>query len=262
MATGVTTVVDQQRLPGRVAWPAEPAEGVPPLESGDQLSRAEFERRYEAMPHVKKAELIEGVVYMPSPVKGKHGRPHGQIMAWLGAYCAATPGVGLYDNTTVRLGQATEVQPDALLRLEAGGRSQMSPDDYIEGAPELIVEIAATSASVDMHAKLRAYRRNGVQEYLVWQVYEQRVDWFELRRGEYAPLEPAVGRSGVLCSRVFPGLWLAVPSLLAGDLAAVLAELQQGLASQEHAALVQQLEAVVAWPVREEGPEYRPADGG
>ena len=39
-----------------------------PLEHGDHLTREEFERRYEAMPHVRKAELIEGVVYMPSPV--------------------------------------------------------------------------------------------------------------------------------------------------------------------------------------------------
>ena len=114
----------------------------PPLESGDRLTRIEFERRYQEMPHIKKAELIEGVVYMPSPIRfEKHAEPHAQIIIWLGAYHVDTPGVRLADNATIRLDMDNEVQPDALLRLDAaaGGRSQISPDDYIEGAPELIV---------------------------------------------------------------------------------------------------------------------------
>ena len=128
-----------------------------PLENGDRLSRCEFERRYESRPDIKKAELIEGVVYMTLPVRAKsHGEPHAQIMAWLGTYYAATPGVQLCDNTTVRLDLDNEVQPDALLRLEpaAGGQSSISAKDYIEGAPELIAEIAASSAAYDLHDKL------------------------------------------------------------------------------------------------------------
>lgn len=35
-----------------------------PLENGDRLSRFEFEHRYQAMPELKKAELVEGVVYI------------------------------------------------------------------------------------------------------------------------------------------------------------------------------------------------------
>jgi Uma2 family endonuclease len=213
----------------------------PPLASGDRLTRAEFERRYEAMPHVKKAELIEGVVYMPSPVSASHGQAHGIVIAWLGTYCAVTPQVGLYDNTTVRLDADNEVQPDALLRLESalGGRSRISKDGYLEGAPELVVEVAISSAAYDLHDKLRVYRRNGVQEYVVWQIYDERVDWFVLREGEYVPLTP--DEAGVVRSHVFPGLWLAVPTLLAGDLAEVLAVLQQGLATEEHAAFVERL---------------------
>jgi len=129
----------------------------PPLESGDRLTRHEFERRYHAMPHVKKAELIEGVVYIPSPVHFEdHAEPHSWAVTWLGVYCAATPGVKLGDNATVRLDLDNEVQPDALLRLEpaAGGRSRISYDDYVKDAPELIVEIAANSASYDLHDKL------------------------------------------------------------------------------------------------------------
>lgn len=203
------------------------------LENGDRLSRHEFERRYTAMPHLKKAELIEGVVYVPSPVRHKsHGKPHAAIMAWLLHYWIATPGVDLGDNTTVRLDLDNEPQPDALLRIESGGRSRLSEDDYIEGAPELIVEIAASSANYDLHDKKRAYRRNWVQEYIVWQIFEHQLDWFSLKEGEYVLLPDA---DGVVQSQVFPGLWLAVPALLAGNMVEVLAVLQSGLNSSEHA---------------------------
>jgi Uma2 family endonuclease len=208
-----------------------------PLESGDRLTRAEFERRYAAMPHIKKAELIEGEVHMPSPVHHvSHGKPHAHLIGWLVAYCAATPGVDLGDNVTVRLDQTNEVQPDALLRLEKG-QSRISADDYIEGAPELVAEIASSSAAIDLHRKLPAYLRSGVLEYLVWRTLDEQLDWFELREGEYVPLEP--DEQGILRSRVFPGLWLAVTPLLAGDLALVLAELHKGLAADEHATFVQ-----------------------
>ncbi len=206
---------------------------TPRLESGDRLSRTEFERRYAQSPHLK-AELIEGVVYVASPVRAKqHGKPHGFIMTWLGTYMAATPGVDLEDNATVRLDLDNEPQPDALLRIEpeAGGGSRITEDDYIEGAPELVVEIAASSASVDLNAKLNAYRRNGVKEYLVWQIYENQIRWFQLQDSEYIELEP---ENGVIKSRVFPGLWLAIASLQQGDIAAVLSNLQIGLSSPEH----------------------------
>lgn len=212
---------------------------IPLLENGDRLTRPEFERRYAAMPQVKKAELIEGIVYMPSPVRARqHGRPHALVMGWLGVYWAATLGVDLCDNTTVRLDLDNEPQPDALLRIE-GGTSRISEDDYIEGAPEFVVEIAASSASKDLHDKLRAYRRNGVQEYLVWQIYEQQLNWFSLQAGEYVLL--AADNQGVICSQVFPGLWLASSALLQNDLAAVITCLQQGLQTVEHAAFKKRL---------------------
>lgn len=227
---------------GELRTPDTTLIGVPPLENGDRLTRREFERRYQARPDIKKAELIEGVVYMPSPVRFQsHREPHSHIIAWLGIYCATTPGVRLGDNATVRLDRDNEVQPDALLRIEpeAGGHSRISEDDYIEGAPELIVEIAATSASYDLHDKLRVYRRNGVQEYVVWQVYDRRLDWFHLTEDAYVPLDP--NTSGVICSQIFPGLWLTVPALLEGNLAGVLAEVQRGLQTDEHRAFVERL---------------------
>jgi Uma2 family endonuclease len=195
------------------------------------------------MPHIKKAELIEGGVYVLSPVSASHSQSPADVMGWLAAYRAATPGIGLYDNATVRLDPDNEVQPAAVLRLEpaVGGHSKISDDNYVKGPPELIVEIAASSAAVDLHDKLKVYRRNGVQEYLVWPVYDERVDWYRLdaERGEYVPLTPEV--TGVICSQVFPGLRLAAEALLDGDLAGVLAELQKGLATPEHAAFVERL---------------------
>lgn len=233
------------RQPRRVRRMAQrpdvPGVVPPPLQNGDRLTRPEFERRYAAMPHVKKAELIEGVVHMPTPVSNRHSETHGLIIGWLAAYRAATPGVHLNDNATVRLDLDNEPQPDALLRLDEarGGRSHVGEDDYIEGVPELIAEITATSASYDLHDKLHAYRRNGVQEYLVWRIYDQELDWFSLQEGQYVPLDP--DEEGVIRSQVFPGLWLHVPAMLAGDLARVLAELQKGLATDEHAAFVTRL---------------------
>lgn len=213
----------------------------PPLESGDRLARPEFERRYAAMPALKRAELIEGVVYVASPVQVTHGRAHGQIITCLGTYCAATPGVDLADNATVRLDPDNEPQPDVLLRLDPadGGRSRIGADQYVEGPPELIVEIAGSSAAYDLHDKLRAYRRNQVQEYLVWQIYEGRIDWWELREGEYQPL--AADAAGVIRSTVFPGLWLATTALLAGRLSDALGALHQGLETSEHAAFAARL---------------------
>jgi Uma2 family endonuclease len=213
-----------------------------PLESGDRLTRQEFERRYIASPHIRKAELVEGVVYVASPVRAtRHGRPHGMIMAWLGVYWTATPGVDLQDNATVRLDADNEPQPDALLRIEpeVGGNSLITEDDYIEGVPELIVEVAASSASYDLNDKLNAYRRNGVQEYIVWQMYENRVDWFVLQEGRYVAAIP--DENGIIRSDVFPGLWLSVNALRQGNRDEILAVLQQGLATAEHQAFVERL---------------------
>ncbi len=216
----------------------------PPLLAGDHLSRAEFERRYHAHPEIKKAELLEGVVYMGSPLRyHHHGLPHSDINTWLGVYRAATPGTLTGDNVTVRLDLANEVQPDALLRLlpALGGRSHVTEDDYLAGAPELIVEIAASSAAYDLHTKRQVYARSGVQEYLAVQMYEQRIDWFVLEDEVYQVLTPAP-EDGVLRSRRFAGLWLQPAALWRSDLPALLAVLHAGLVSPEHAAFVADLQ--------------------
>ena len=215
---------------------------VLPLENGDRLTRDEFERRYHAMPQVKKAELIEGIVHMPSPVRlKKHGQPHSDLVTWLGTYRAGTPGVLQGDNSTTKLDLDNEPQPDVLLMIDpaSGGQAKLSPDDYVEGAPELVCEVAASSANIDLHAKLNAYRRNGVREYVVWVVGERDVRWFVLAEGRYDRLPPDA--DGLLRSRVFPGLWLDPAALVGGDMARVLDVARAGTASPEHAAFARTL---------------------
>jgi Uma2 family endonuclease len=217
---------------------------IPLLENGDKLNRYEFERRYNAMPNLKKAELIEGIVYMAAALRFRsHGQPHAWILTWLGTYEAATTGVALGVEPTVRLDLDNEPQPDVVLMInpDAAGQARLSEDDYIEGAPELIVEIAASSVAIDLHAKKQAYRRNGVKEYIVWQVLDRQLTWFYLEQGEY--LELGADSNGIMRSQVFPGLWLGVAELLAGNMQSVLSVLQTGLQSSEHAAFAEKLAA-------------------
>ncbi|MEO1428407.1 MAG: Uma2 family endonuclease [Cyanobacteria bacterium J06632_19] len=215
---------------------------IPLLESGDRLTRHEFEGRYTAMPDNRKAELIEGIVYMASPLRLRsHGEPHGNLILWLGTYKVTIPGLILGDNSTVRLDLDNEPQPDVVLLIDEklGGQARISEDDYIEGAPELVAEVAASTASNDLHDKKNAYRRNSVLEYIVWQVFENKLDCFYLQDGKYLSLEPDA--EGIIKSKIFPGLWLAASALLTGEMNQVLKVLQQGLNSPEHTEFVKQL---------------------
>lgn len=203
-------------------------EGVPVLlESGDRLTRAEFHRRYCARPEIKKAELVGGVVYVASPARARqHGTPVNLARFWLGSYAMLHPEIEVADDSTVFLGDDDEVQPDACLyRPVFGGEgARLTDAGYLEGAPELVVEVAASSASYDLHDKKEAYRRAGVPEYVVWRVIDRAVDWFVLRDGVYVRLEPDA--DGVIGSMRLPGLRLSAPALLAADRAALVAALQ------------------------------------
>lgn len=186
------------------------------------MTRAEFHRRYALHPEIKSAELIEGVVYVASPLRARdHGFQDASVAGWLAGYWANQPGVRCASNSTVVLDADNEVQPDVVLLRESDGSSRLTADGYIQGPPELVVEISASSTSQDLHQKKNAYRRNGVQEYIVWRVLDGAIDWFALHDGQYVALAP--GDNGVIESAVFPGLRLDVAAMLAGDLARVLA---------------------------------------
>jgi len=206
---------------------------IPLLEAGDRLSQSEFLRRYNAMPKCEHAELVEGVVYMASPVAAEtHGEPHFSLIGWLFQYRARTPAVYGGDNSTLLLDVDNAPQPDAYLRLgtERSGQSRIE-DGYVVGAPELVAEVSASTASYDLHDKLHAYRRNGVCEYLVWRTWDQEVDWFLLQDGVFQPQQ---SDKGIYRSQSFPGLWLDTRALLANDMASVLDCLQQGMESSDY----------------------------
>jgi hypothetical protein len=232
MATDITTSKPEKASSSR----------IPLLHPGDRLTRVEFERRYAAMPNVNKAELIEGMVHMPSPVSNEHSGPHFDLITWLGLYRLTTPGIEGGDNGTLRLDLDNEPQPDAFLRIleSHGGQTRLDDEGYISGGPELIAEVAVSSASIDLHTKLNVYRRNGVREYVVWRVEDRAVDWFVLREGRFDPLLP--GPAGLYQSTVFPGLWLDPEAMIRGDMLSVFQSVQQGIATPEHAAFVAEMQ--------------------
>ncbi len=214
---------------------------IPPLENGDHLSRDEFERRSNAMPHIK-AELLEGVVYMPAATRASyHSRPHQMIAALLAVYDANSPGTISYDAASVRLDLDNMPQPDQALLLlpECGGQAKVSDDDYLENAPELVWEISASTASYDLNVKLPIYRKNGVKEYVIWRVIDEAIDWFVLQDSEY--VRKNIGADGLLKSTIFPGLWVNPDDLIRQSMNSMLKTLDRGLASPEHAEFVKTL---------------------
>jgi hypothetical protein len=198
------------------------------------------------MPSVNKAELIEGVVYMPSPVRYEdHGGPHSDVVFWLGLYRAATPGIDTADNATVRLDLRNTLQPDAcIFILPAFGGNVRIEDGYLIGGPELALEVSATSAAIDLHEKFDAYGRNGVREYIVFRVFDRVIDWFVLRGDRYDRLAP--DSFAIYRSEVFPGLWLDANALLARDLNRLTRTVQQGIATPEHTDFVARLQQQAA----------------
>jgi hypothetical protein len=233
------------------------AEAIPPLRDGDRMGVEEFLRRYAADPVVYSAELLQGVVHItrwrefqngkemivPPISADGHAMPDNRLQTWLGVYSAHTSGVvSSGPATTLLPSQATGLEPDAVLRIlpTHGGASTIGADKFLHGTPELLAEISFTSGARDFGKKFDAYQDEGVPEYLVWRTAEKEVHWFVLKRKKYIALEPHA--DGTLRSEQFPGLWLDVPALLAGDMAKVLATLQKGIASSEHAAFVARLQ--------------------
>ena len=224
--------------------PAPPT--IPLLVDGQRLGQAEFHRRYEAMPPRTRAELVGGTVYMPSPMSADHGESTPDIIIWLGLYRRRTPGLRLADGATVVLDKFGEPQPDALLRIEPelGGTCSVNEDNYLTGPPEMVVEVAKSSRLFDLGAKRTDYERAGVQEYIVVTLDPHDVHWYVRRAKKLVRMR--LGRDGLYRSKVFPGLWLDPVALSRGDLDGVIAALDRGLASPDHAAFVAKLAAAAA----------------
>lgn len=215
-----------------------------PLRNGDTLDQPTFHELYEQTPKDFRAELIEGVVYVSSPVSAEHSESHIEMAGWLAVYKAATPGVVACDNGSVILDFSNEYQPDASLAIveEGGGQSRVNKKGYVEGAPELCVEVAYSSAAIDLHAKKKVYARTGVREYVVAVLQAGRVDCFELNNKVFK--ESPADEAGIWKSGVFPGLWLNGPALIRKETAAVLETLHEGLATPEHQQFCEKLKSL------------------
>jgi Uma2 family endonuclease len=210
------------------------------LIEGQRLDQPTFHALYEAMPPGTRAELINGVVHMPSPVGPKHGRADARTLMWLGFYEANTPGVETLANTSTALGRKSELQPDGLLRIlpECGGQT-LKESRFVLGVPELVVEVAHTSRFTDLGPKFEDYERVGVLEYLVRAIDPDELRWFVLRLGRFVDYSP--DSDGIYRSEVFPGLWLEPDALLSGDLRRLQTIVDLGCATPEHAAFVAKL---------------------
>jgi Uma2 family endonuclease len=215
---------------------------APPLEAGQRLRQPEFHARYHAMPPGTKAELVGGVVVMPSPLGDRHGIVGNNASTWIGVYKWRTPGTEASDNVTTILGDDDEFQPDCSLRIKsAKGGQTRKVGKYVGGCPELVVEVASSSRSIDLGAKLAEYERAGALEYVVFAIDPDEVYWHVRQGDRLVQVNP--GPDGIYRSVAFPGLWLDPIALFADDGPALLATLDLGLAIPQHAAFVAELAA-------------------
>lgn len=215
------------------------AERTTTLIDGMRLSRDEFLRRWDQLPEVKFAELIDGVVRLPSPLSLEHGDIDNLLAWWTRTYAFETPGTKSSSNATWLMGEDAP-QPDQSLRLlpEYGGQSSLR-GRLAFGAPELAIEVSFASTPIDLHEKYRLYESSGVQEYLVVLVQSREVRWHHLEGDSYRLLE--MDGEGLLCSVVFPGLWLDAAALFNEDEDRFQSVTRDGLASPEHGTFVEWL---------------------
>ena len=215
---------------------------LPPLVAGQRLDQPTFHERYEAMPPGTRAELIGGVVSMPSPMSYEHDRRNNAAIFMLTYYEGFTPGVEALGGVTTILGIRGEVQPDAMLRIlpECGGRTR-PVGDYVGGSPELVVEVSLSTRRKDLGPKLRDYDRAGVLEYLVSTTGPDDFHRYALRDGRL--IREPLPADGLFQSEVFPGLWLDPAALRSRDFRGMMATLDRGIATPEHAAFAARLAA-------------------
>ncbi|MFT3878951.1 MAG: Uma2 family endonuclease [Gemmatales bacterium] len=213
---------------------------LPLLYDGQRLDRETFHRLYEASPELKRVQLIEGIVHMPSPMRFvQHANPQTCINGWLFCYSSQTPGVRNGGSATLKIDTENEFEPDGMLFYDQG-QLVIADDGYLEGVPELVVEVSASTISVDSKEKFRVYEKQGVKEYLLWNTQADTITWFARNKNKFVAMKP--NRAGIIQSKTFPGLWLDVAAMLEGDLTQVMKTLNEGLTSGPHVKYVKRFE--------------------
>jgi hypothetical protein len=201
---------------------------APPLESGDVLDAQEYWRRYSAGPKKQRAERINGKVYVMNPLRAvQHGNPHLLLAHWIAAYAMHDPTLIGSDNATIRMNTDNDPQPDLCL-LRVDGQTRFDEGGYILGAPEMIVEIAGSSASYDFGEKRDVYEAAGVGEYLIFESIEGQIQWWRLANGRFVEIQPDCG---IYESVLFPGLWLDAEALRSANALKLIDTLKQGMDS-------------------------------
>jgi Uma2 family endonuclease len=218
------------------------SKALTPLQPGERLDQRAFHARYEAMPEGTWAELVDGVVVMPSPLRNDHGRYDDLVSFWVVSYRRFTKGLSSGKNSTVILDYGSEVQPDGHLKIrsELGGQTRIE-DGYIVGAPELVIEISRSSRVFDLGPKKAIYERAGVWEYIVAELDPDRLHWFVRSGDRFSELD--ADPDGIYRSRMFPGLWLDADAFYAEDLDQIAEVLEQGVATPEHSEFAAKLAA-------------------
>jgi Putative restriction endonuclease len=214
----------------------------PRLVNGERLDQPTFHALYEATPPSTRAELINGVVFMPDPFGVEHARAIMPVTVWLAYYAEQVPILDAMRNVTTILGWKCELQPDLALVIpdEFGGQTQ-SDTDWLRGPPELVAEVADETRYVDLGPKLEDYEGAGVWEYVVRALKPDTVYWFVRRGGRFVELAP--GPDGIYRSEIFPGLWLDAEALIRGDRRRLREVIDLGCATPEHAAFAARLAA-------------------
>ena len=194
------------------------------LQNGDRLSLNEFMWRWEQIPDLKHAELIEGVVYLASPVSLPHGTYVALFIEWLGRYkFGVKSGLRTASDATLLL-NGSAFQPDIALFRPSRGKSATK---YLEELPDLVVEVSYSSRSYDLGTKLAAYRSAGVREYITVLLEEQRVEWRVLSGTRYRLLP--MPKDQILRSPHLAGLWLDTQALFPPDEERLFAGVELGL---------------------------------
>lgn len=205
---------------------------LPLLYDGLRLDRVTFHRLYEASPELKRVQLIEGIVHMPSPMRFvQHANPQTCINGWLFCYVTQTPGVNTGGSATLKIDDENEFEPDGMLFYD-NGQLIIADDGYLEGVPELAVEVTASTFTIDSKEKFRVYEKHGVKEYLLWNTEAGTITWYARHKDKFVPMKS--NRAGILKSKIFPGLWLEVAAMREGDMTQVMKTLYEGLASAPH----------------------------
>lgn len=220
----------------------QPEAAVPFLHDGDRLTMEEFERRWDAMPNLKHAELIEGQVYMNAAALrwDWHSEPHGLLVSVMTHYARVTDGVLFGSDPSVRMNPSSMPQPDAVLRVseKIGGLSQIQKG-YVVGRPEFVIEVSGSTDRHDLGAKKTLYLNTGVPEYLNWSVPDEQIVLFRLQSSSYEKV--AEDHTGILKSLILPGLWFDPAALIRGDRPRIYEVMDMGIASPEHKEFVQEL---------------------